>query len=239
RAAGERPIPPSRRALSPRRVPHDRHRRRGESSQHGGAPTWYGHIPSWSPMREPGVTRVSGVHGIVGVVWLPGAGEPQLSVAAQHLESAYQTLLGPGCRARSVWLDELRVGIVVLDDSTEPIGRRIVWGVPVSGQGLASDGDIAAALARPVSARSLLGTFVLVEVQGEQVRLVTSGDMIHTLKRVTGPTAVAWATRGLAAHVLADVRPRVELSHAVEHVLYDYVTGDDELLSDTVVVGEA
>ena len=65
------------------------------------------------------------------------------------------------------------------------------------------------------------------------MRLVTTAEPVSTLRRVEGRGSVAWATRGLAAHALAGVRPQIDDRLIPELVLFDFIFGDRELLEAT------
>ena len=189
-------------------------------------------------------TRLSAVADVVAVVRLPGAEESLFRARVEKLRADYETSLRRPVAERSLWLASAGIGVVTLrtgrghDESA--LADLLVWGSPVSREGVPDAAVLRAAADDPSNrARGVSGVWVVVDVTQDRVRLVTSPTLVHTLKRVDGPDGTAIATRGLAAHVLAGVTPRLNEAAIPEYVLLDYVLGEEELLADTVVLGDA
>jgi hypothetical protein len=186
---------------------------------------------------------LAGDQTVLGIVRYntPGA-EGRFIAAVTRLQSLYRPVLGPAVSARHLWFAHLATGIVVVSPTSESgeFASRFIWGRAMDEYGIASDKSVLAALKAPASdARSLTGVFVLGSAQPDHVRLVTSPSLVHTLKRVSGDNATAWATRGWAAHVLANRRPTLNIDAVAEFVLLGFNTGSDELLADTVTLPDA
>jgi hypothetical protein len=121
----------------------------------------------------------------------------------------------------------------------EALPEVVVWGVPLGVGGALSDEAVREVLARPDHARSLVGRFVVVGRHGGGLRAVTSADAAVVLRRSRGPLGEAAATRGVPALLGAGRRPHVAMDHVAEHVMFDHVLGDDELVADVEAVPEA
>jgi len=100
---------------------------------------------------------------------------------------------------------------------------------------------VMAATDRPVdlSGDVVWGTPSGVHVELPRDRVArTSAHLVHTLKTARG-AVTAFATRGVAAVVVAGVPLRLVAERAPELLLYDFVLGDDELLDGVTVLEEA
>jgi hypothetical protein len=186
----------------------------------------------------PQVTRVPG-RGQVLVVQRQRQSPPPRTAAA--LEAVYGPAFGGHCSAssREVTADAGRITMILVGATAPTLGDVVVWGEPVGVDGPASDAEVLAALAEPERARLLLGSFVLASLTDEGARLVTSSDLVHTLKHVAASGGEAWSTHGLAAVVAAGESPRLQLEVIPEVVYVDYAFGDDELLAGVRVLPEA
>lgn len=124
--------------------------------------------------------------------------------------------------------------------STPPMpGDVVVWGTAWSTIGPATDADVLDAFETPAHARRLTGRFVLAGTHGDGVRLVTSADVVHTLKHVAHAGTDAWSTRGVAALTAAGRPVEVQPDAIAEMVVLDFVLGRHELAAGVEVVDEA
>jgi hypothetical protein len=195
---------------------------------------------------HPIPVRLSAVEDVVAVVRLPGDDGSLFRARVEQLRSDYSAALRRPVAAAADWLPEIGAGVVTLQtgqdgESPATSGRDLlVWGSPVCGNGVPDEAALRSAVDAPsANARGVSGVWVVVHITSDRVRLLTSPTLVHTLKRVDGPDGTAIATRGLAAHVLAGVTPRLSEAAIPEYVLLDYVLGQEELLADTLVLGDA
>ena len=189
---------------------------------------------------------VSDVRGLACVARLPRDDGAIFRARVERLARFYAGVLGDGMRVWSRWVAPARVGICLVDANARwretPADGRVsfVWGLPVAADGPAGDADIDAALDdAAATARPLNGTWVLGRVHGDAVRLVTSASLVRTLRRVEGRDGVAFATRGLAAHVMTGKVARVDVDRIAELVVFDYTFGDADLLAGVDVLPDA
>lgn len=131
--------------------------------------------------------------------------------------------------------------LFVISDTplTASVGDVFVWGVPVGDRGKASDAEVRSTLDRPDRNSALLGVWCLATVTAAGVRFVTSASMVHTLKRAEAADVAAVATRGMAALALLGKPPLLATERIAEFVLFDFVSGNDELIEGTHLIDEA
>ena len=180
----------------------------------------------------------------MAVVRLPGAEESLFRARVEQLRAGYEAALRRPVVETSQWFATAGIGVVTLQTADlgtvlSGLHELLVWGSPVSREGVPDAAALRAALRDPPSGARITGVWVVVQATAGRVRMLTSPTQVHTLKRVDGPDGTAIATRGLAAHVLAGVAPRLNEAAIPEYVLLDYVLGQEELLADTVVLGDA
>lgn len=159
-------------------------------------------------------------------------GRQRFASALDHLAELYGPLLPDGV-VSATWDERSSIGLVAVGATLGPGGA--CWGTPVGPEGAATGAELQAVIDDPRCARDLIGTWALAGWTPSGIRLVTTADETHTLKRVEAPGATAWATRGLAAHALAGVPPALATEVVAELVLFDFVLGDRELLDATRV----
>ena len=112
-------------------------------------------------------------------------------------------------------------------DTSESL-RCWSWGAPIGASGEASENEIVGAL---LGQPDLSGTWIIAgELDHSGFRCRTSANQVHTLKTLDTPGGPVWSTRSLAAHAVADLRPRLHEERIPERVLWDLVFDDDELL---------
>lgn len=170
---------------------------------------------------------------VVGAVRHEGPdGAGRFAASLDHLAALYGPLLADGAIS-GTWDEASGFGLVVVGG---PLGTGgACWGRPLAADGPAGPEELQAVLRDPQRARDLVGFWVLAGWTADGLRLVTTAEPVHTLKRVEGAGATAWATRGLAAHALAGVRPVLDDERIPELVLFDMALGDRELLAGTRV----
>jgi hypothetical protein len=149
---------------------------------------------------------------------------------ARVLHDVYARAIGRQLYSKLEWVSE-GVGLWALDDRPLQTASRTVWGTTVLPNGGLDDVLEHGA--------DLPGVWVIAGVRPGGLRLVSSPVVMHTLVRAEGRAAEAFATRGLAAVVLAGREPRVAWERVAEWVFFDYVLGDEELLDGVEVLDEA
>jgi hypothetical protein len=170
---------------------------------------------------------------VLGAVRYDGPdGGLRFAAALDHLARLYGPLLPDG-QVSGTWDAASGSGVAVIGGPIGPGGAG--WGRPLGPGGIAGPEELHGALSDPARARDLYGFWAMAGWTPEGLRLVTTAEPVHTLKRVEGDGATAWATRGLAAHALAGVRPVLDDERIPELVLFDMVLGDRELLAATRV----
>lgn len=160
--------------------------------------------------------------------------------ALDELQRQYR-VVAPTGKATVATCLEGAASVVVFsaDGAPQELPRVLVWGTPVSGTGRATDEQILSGVRDPSALRSFGGRFILIEAAEDRIRAVTSSSLAQTLVAVAGEDRTAWSTKGLAAHLLAGVRPELNADAVLDQVLFDYVLGTDELLAGSRVLDEA
>jgi hypothetical protein len=158
-----------------------------------------------------------------------------------ELRRLYEPAFGDEFAVAVKWLPEIRTGVVTAGyDAGDELQWPLVWGVPLDHQGFAAAPSVGGALANPLrGARDLTGYFVIAGYSRERLRLCTSPTLTHTLKRVRGAHATAWATRGWAALVLAGEQPALNEDAVADFIILGYTLRSDELLAGSVVLPDA
>lgn len=177
---------------------------------------------------------VSGTRGILAAVRCDPGERPALERRAAVLAAAYQEPCETRLFADLRWLsDGLAVWTLDLAAAAPGHGGSVLWGAmagarsPESVSRAARDGaDVA-------------GAWVALDGTGDEICLASGPAAIHTIVRADGPAAVAFATRGMAAAVLAGVPLKLARDRIADWVFFDFVIGRDELLDGTVVLEEA
>lgn len=197
---------------------------------------------------RPSALRLPAFHSVVGVVHDEDGDAGRFAERAERLRHLYAPLLPRGAVLQTRWLPRPGIGMVAVgpgylgsgDVQGRELSDLVVWGAIVDGGGVPDDEHLWRVIDGPERLRGTNGVFVIfAATSGDNVRLVTSPTHVHTLKAVAGPHAKAWATRGLAAHVLAGAPPRLAPERAIDVVLYDHMYGSEELLEATRVLDDA
>lgn len=179
-----------------------------------------------APPRQR-TARVSGTRGILAAVRCAPGQELGVQARAALAHRAYEDALGRTLSAQLRWVAP-RLALWTLDDRPAVASARVAWGSAPDGVERALDGGA-----------DLPGVWVVAGMRGDALRLVSSPVVMHTLVRARGAGAEAFATRGLAALLLAGREPRVAWERVAEWVFFDYVLGSEELLEGTEVLEEA
>lgn len=186
------------------------------------------------------VWRVAVDSAIVAITPAPGARRDRIEIRLQAWMDEV-----PDLDARLWSRLEAGTGLWVLgarpaDPSAPPHEVEVVcWGLPLTGTGAASDEQVRRVLRSPSAARELHGSFVVAGWVAGTLRLVTTPDLVATLRHASGPDGHALATRGGLAVLASGGRLRVSLDRVPEFVYLDYVLGEDELLAGVSTVSEA
>jgi hypothetical protein len=179
--------------------------------------------------------RLPSQRSVLGVVRARDAAS--VRNVAHRLESLYSSVPHLAARASCIFVEAAAAGVVVLADRPLVLAETdmLVWGEPLTGEGRASDSDLARVLDDPQRARQLRGVFVLARLDPVGIRLVSSAAFTATLRRSHDVVA----TRALAALVLAGKRPRVAKSSVADAVALRYVLGDGEVFEDVRMCDDA
>lgn len=179
------------------------------------------------------LARLSSEHSAVVVLRPPRVED--VTAARGELEAALvQLYRGLRDVHVTVWATAHAVVAVVSIGQPTPSARPagLVWGLPVAPGGEPGDATVREALVTPSMARGWLGGFLLADLSGQRLRMVTSTDLRPTLRMSEGPAGTAFATASLAAVVAAGRRPRVDPDRIAEIISLGAVLGDDELIAD-------
>src|SRR4051794_32261365 len=176
---------------------------------------------------RPAAARVSGTRGILAAIRCDAAQERAVEARAALAHRAYEEAVGRELHASLRWVAP-RLALWTLDDRPYAPAPSVVWGTAPAGAERLLDGE-----------RDVPGVWVAAGMRGDALRLVSSPVVMHTLVRALGPRAEAFATRGLAALLLAGREPRIAWERVAEWVFFDYVLGREELLDGTDVLEEA
>ena len=183
------------------------------------------------PTAPPAALTTASLNtSIVAAVRYEVGGRPRFEQAVEHLGRLYRPVLG-GASVVGTWDPAASCGLVAV--GAEIGSGGVCWGRPLAPEGVPSDEPVRRVLEDPVSGRDLWGFWMVAGWVDDGLRLVTTAEPVSTLRRVEGRGSVAWATRGLAAHALAGVRPQIDDRLIPELVLFDFVFGDRELLEAT------
>jgi hypothetical protein len=175
--------------------------------------------------------RLPARRAILGVV--SGVDPPGVSTAASRLAAAYRDVPGlDDWTISTLPLPAARAGVVVLaaDAANLTAPTTLVWGLPLGAAGPVTDDEVRRVLADPPSVRELAGVFVLVRIDADAVRLLTSHDFVFTLRR----SRDAFATRAVAALALAGSTPRIDPALVFQAVAWEGSVTTGELLVDVM-----
>jgi len=168
-----------------------------------------------------------------------GPADEAAEAVRRRLARAYRDVLPAGRAFARTDASGTHVVAGVTTGSEQQACGDVAWGQPVGAAGSATDAELTALRSDVCAARSLLGPWVVVLEDQHGVRLVSGGDVVHTLVTADGPQGTAWATRGLAALLAAGAPLRLAVERIPELIAFDYVLGDDELLEGTTALPEA
>ncbi|MEY2472667.1 MAG: hypothetical protein QOK28_1996 [Actinomycetota bacterium] len=132
------------------------------------------------------------------------------------------------------------LSVVVVGSPNVADDGGFVWGTAIGESGDATDTELRRAIDDPGAAKDLLGRFVIGAPTAEDTfRLVTTPEMVHTLKRANGPHGEAFASSGFLAALLAGSGLAVRGEVVGEFLVAGFVLGRDELLDGVDALDEA
>ncbi|MFA5785658.1 MAG: hypothetical protein WDA71_01510 [Actinomycetota bacterium] len=195
-------------------------------------------------MRSADVIRV-GVSHVVGA-FATGGDDGQAGVADAATQRLLRWTQDTGriqakAHLASGWSEKARAGIAVAGpmeaDGQLAAPSIVVWGLPLGSSGEASDDEIREAV-RARRADELDGVFALFALDAESMCVLTSTWPVGIVREVSNGPLRAWATRGGAAHALANSKTQIAGERVAELVTLDHVIGADELLAGTALLEE-
>lgn len=191
------------------------------------------------PTTPPSTARILRLGSRRSILGLVGRVDPsEVARGTERLARAYAAVPRlEAFRSYALALPAARAGVIVLSpqELSLRVGDVVVWGVPVSSSGSATDRELRRALADPRCAAELDGVFVLAQISADKIRLVTSPAFLFTLRR----SGSAFATRAFAAVALSGRRPRVNSEAVSQAVAMQCVMGGGEVLADVEACEEA
>ena len=187
--------------------------------------------------RSVPVVRLAGEDTVVAVIRAERVGS-RLDAVRARLAVRYGGVLDDARVHSAVLADDVAL-LVVGGGGPVNADAVHVWGTAWAATGPATDAEVRAIVAEPVRARELTGRFVVVGRAAETIRLLTSTDVVHSLKHAEVDGVDAWATRGLAALTVVDRPVALNSSAIAEYLLFDFVLDGEELTSGVRQVEEA